>query len=396
MRVLLFTGEGGVGKTTVAAATALRCAAGQRRTLILSVGGSETLTEAFARPVGPAPTMVAERVWAQRVDPAQEAAHWQPIAVWLRDLLAWVEIAPEAAGAAVMLPGAAALLALPALLTHAGSGRWDVLVVDGPPVAEMIALLAVSDVLQIWTQRPPTVAAPLSRLTRPLVERLVDVPLPNAAARDALRDLAAQVQDARALLADPGRASVRLVLTPSRMGVAAARRGLTALALYGCPAQLVVCNRVIPAQVTDPYLAAWKEAQAEQMADLQTAIAPVPLRSAPLLEHEAVGISDLVRLGDALWGADNPSADVYHPPAPALRLHDGEYLLSLPLPLVRPAVVSLSQTSDILTVRVGPTQRALLLPPPLRRLTCAAAQLSGGMLTLRFPDVGAASGAAPP
>lgn len=386
MRVLLYTGKGGVGKTSVAAATALRCAALGSRTLVVSTDSAHSLADAFDAPCGPAPSRLDDRLWATQIDIEREtASHWGALEGWLRSVLSARGLDPVLAAELAALPGMGELVGLLALVDHAESGDFDVLVVDCAPTAETLRLLMFPDVARLWLDRAMPLDGWLARGVRPLLARLRGVPPPDDGVFDSLQDLLGRLTRARETLADADVTSVRLVLTPDRVVIAESQRLATALSLYGYPVDLVVCNRVLPDVVTDPYFAAWQRAQRAQIATLQERFAPVPVVTAPLLEAEPVGPAVLGRLGDALYGEADPRTVWFRGRALEVTAADDGFVLLVPLPHARRDDLKVAQSGDEVTVRAGSARRTIALPRVLHGLTCLGAQFDGDVLRLRFP-----------
>src|SRR3954451_10619291 len=263
MRILLFTGKGGVGKSTVASGTAALAAAAGHRTLVLSTDAAHSLADAFGTPVGPEPTRVAERLFVQQVDAQLRFEQsWAEIQGYLLSVLDTTGMDPVAAEELTVIPGAEEVLALLELRLHALSGTWDVIVVDCAPTAETLRLLALPEALGWYMQRVLPVERRVVKALRPVLSRAAGVPMPGDGVFDALERLHAELDEVRTLLSGP-EASVRIVLTPENVVLAEARRSYTTLSLFGYSVEGVVANRVFPAGGADDWRAGWVAAQEE-------------------------------------------------------------------------------------------------------------------------------------
>ncbi len=386
MRVLLYTGKGGAGTTTVAATTAVRCAAMGSRTLLLGTGAAPSLAEVLDQELGPEPVALSGCLWARQLDAAHETrTKWGAIEGWLRELLAWGGIDPAVGADLAVLPGMDDLVALLAMLDHAESGRYDIVVVDGGPAAATTRLLALLDTALRWRRRTTAGGKPLARLARPWIARLHGAPAPSAETRESAGEVLDRLGRVQALLTDSRTSSVRVVAPLGRLAVSETRRLYTALSLYGCPVDLVVCNRVIPAQISDPYVTAWKAVQSESVRVIEEMFSPIPLRFMPLMEVEPVGIALLARMADALYGDHDPAMALHEGSAITVTAGPSGFTLAVPLALARKDEVTVSQSGDELEVRAGSIRRVIGMPSMLSGLSCRTAQFDGMVLRLGFP-----------
>jgi arsenite/tail-anchored protein-transporting ATPase len=392
VRVLLFTGKGGVGKTTASAATAALAASRGRKTLVLSTDPAHSLADALGVPLGGAPTEVDTGLYGMQVD-AQAAFErtWRDIQSYLVDVLARAGVDALQAEELTVLPGAEEVLALLSVREQVAGGLWDCVVVDCAPTGETLRLLALPDALSWYVEKVFPAQRRALRAVRPLLHRVSGPVVPQDGVFDAVERLHAQLVDVRRVLTAP-ETSVRLVLTPEAVVVAEARRTLTSLALYGYRVDGLLANRVFPGG--DPWRDAWVEAQSAQLDAVRADAPHLPLRVSPYLPAEPVGLPALVALGEGLYGDDDPlAAGPADEPMSVERTADG-FALSLALPLARLADVDLARTGDELVLTVAGHRRVLALPSALRRCRVAGATLSGGRLHVRFepdPDLWPAS-----
>src|SRR3954453_10403358 len=276
MRILLFTGKGGVGKSTVAAGTAALAAAGGHRTLVLSTDAAHSLADAFGSPVGAEPTEVAEHLFVQQVDAQLRFEQsWADIQGYLLSVLEVAGVDPVAAEELTVIPGAEEVLALLELRVHATSGDWDVIVVDCAPTAETLRLLALPEALGWYMQRVLPIERRVVKALKPVLTRAAGVPMPGDSVFDAVERLHAELDEVRTLLTGPG-ATVRLVLTPESVVLAEARRSYTTLSLFGYRVDGVVANRLFPADGADDWRAGWVVAQDEVLEEVAQSFAGLP------------------------------------------------------------------------------------------------------------------------
>jgi arsenite-transporting ATPase len=385
VRILVYTGKGGVGKTSVAAATAVRCAELGYRTVVLSTDLAHSLADSLDVPLGPEPTPVAANLWAQETDIYNNLqTHWGIVQEWLNAILRWSgEVDRLVADELTVLPGMDELANLLWINRHRESGQYDVIVVDAAPTGETLRLLSFPDVMRWWMQRIFPIQRRAMGFARPLLSTFIDMPLPSEKVYDSVEKLFDQLDTLHAMLVDPRLTSVRLVLNPEKMVVSEAQRTSTYFHLFGYPTDLVVANRVLPEEIHDPYFQHWKETQARYLKRVEEGFSPVPIRHVPLFDDEVVGLAPLGRMARALYGEEDPAQLYYTGRSLALEgLPDGGFQLTLPLPFATKGEVTLRQTGDELFVRVGAHRRHVILPRTLVGMSAARAKLDEDAATL--------------
>ena len=423
MRIVLFTGKGGVGKTTTAAACAVRAARSGTRTLVMSTDAAHSLGDALGVDLAAAgtagePLEVEPRLHALQVSAsARLGTQWRVVQDYLLDVLDTLGIDPVVAEELTSLPGAEEIAALLELRSRAAtsgndaeSAEWDLLVVDCAPTAETLRLLALPEALAWHLERLLPAQRGLMRTLRPAAAAAAGMPLPSPEVATTVSGWYRQMRDVHALLTGPS-ASVRLVLTPERVVIAEARRTWTSLGLYGFAVDGIVVNRVFPAAGPgrgDAWRRSWNEAQQIGLDEVAESFADLPVVRAPYLAAEPIGadaLDDLAgRLSGDVTSADDPLGvlePVRHEGLRVRRSGSG-YVLSLPLPLANARDVDLKRRDAELLVSVGDHRRVLSLPAVLLRCIVGGARVRDGVLRVTFvPDpelwpVGLASGPGEP
>ncbi|WP_214326609.1 ArsA family ATPase [Nonomuraea sediminis] len=380
MRVLLFTGKGGVGKTTVAAATATLAARRGLKTLIVSTDTAHSLADAL----GVEPGEVAPGLHLHQVDTQKSLErHWGELQEYARGLLTELGLDQVTSEEITVLPGAEEVIALLELREHAQEGRWDVIVVDCAPTAETLRLLALPEALDWHVTRLLPVGRKIMKVVSPFMKTVARVSAPGEEVMSAGERFHRGLMEVRELLTGE-HASVRLVLTPESVVLAEARRTLTSLNLYGYRVDAVVANRVFPAGGADEWRSQWVAAQSRLLTEAEESFAPLPVHVVPYLPAEPVGVDALAKVGQDLYGDSDPFArpDV----EPPLRLSADE--LSLALPGADRDEVDLGRKGDELIVTAGPYRRILALPAALARRKISGAALRDGVLRVRFVSGG--------
>jgi arsenite-transporting ATPase len=385
VRILLFTGKGGVGKTTVAAATALRCADAGLRTIVLSTDPAHSLADALDTPLGGECGEVAPGLWGQQLDAQRRMEEsWGEIQDYLTEVLDWAGLDAVEAEELAVLPGLDEVFALADIKTYADSDDWDVVVVDCAPTAETIRLLSLPDVLEWYMARVFPASRRLNRVISPVLARVSNLPVAGDQVFGATRRFYDRLDGVREVLTDPSITSARLVVNPERMVIAEARRTHTYLSLFGYRVDAVVANRILPDSVADPWFDRWRDLHTQHLATIEEGFAPLPVLRAHLADDELVGLAPRRRFADELYGDMSPAA----------RLHDGEplqvvpdgddRLLTLELPFADRDELDVARHGEELFVRVGPYRRSIVLPDSLRRREVAGAALKDGRLEVTF------------
>ncbi len=385
-RILLYTGKGGVGKTSVAAATAVLCAERGVRTLVVSTDIAHSLADALDTPVGPTPREIAPNLWAHEPDVFFNISrYWRTIQSYFASLFSWGGLDEVMAEEMTVLPGMDELGNLLWIGDHVDHGDYDLIVVDAAPTGETLRLLSLPEASRWWIEKIAPIGRRVQKLGGPLLRRIVGVPLPSADVYDSAEALLERLKYVHDLLSDPERSSVRLVLNLEKVSIQEAQRSFTYFHLYGYPTDLIVANRVLPA-ASGAYFDAWREAQARYLPMVQEQFAPVPVRTIPFFDHEMVGVERLAELGRALFADSDPAAFLYRGRPYAVQREDGGYTLSVELPFTSKEEISLSRSADELVLQVGAWRRNLVLPRLLLDAPTLGARMEDRVLKVRFAE----------
>ena len=385
MRVILFTGKGGVGKTTVAAATAVRSARAGLRTLIMSTDPAHSLADAFEVVIGDTPAEITANLWAQQID-AQERLeeNWREIQDYMVQVMNWAGTETIQAEELTVIPGIDEIFALIDVKTHVESERYDVVLVDCAPTAETLRLLSLPDIMNWYIERIFPVQRRVVKVVRPLVSRTTNLPIAGDKVFEAVERLHRNLDAVRHILGDEAMSSVRLVVNPEKMVIAEARRTYTYLGLFGYRVDAIVVNRILPTDVTDPYFGKWKDIQAEHLATVHESFEPVPILEARLFDREMVGVGLLQEMSDEIYGERQATAVLYVDDPIQVEKRGGGYILRMKLPFIAGGDLDVHRRGEELVVRVGPYKRNLLLPQTLKRLSVRGASLVDEHLEIAF------------
>jgi arsenite-transporting ATPase len=388
MRIVLFTGKGGVGKTTVASATALRIAATGRKTLLMSTDPAHSVADALDVELSADPIEVASNLWAEQLDPQQRLEeNWREIQQHAIAVLQWAGIQEIEAEELSVIPGLDELFALADVKRHHDEGPYDCVVVDCAPTGETLRLLSLPDIIQWYMDRVFPIERRVMGALRPVARRMTSLPLPDDNVYKAVRRFYDRLDGVRKILTDGDNTSVRLVVNPERMVIAEAKRTYTYLNLFGYRVDAIIANRLLPDAVSDPYFDRWKELQRGHLETIENSFAPLPILKARLRDQELVGPELLAGLGQEIYG-DADASGVLHAEDPmAITKQGSAYVLTLKLPFTAKDSLELSTKGDELFVKVGPYRRTIMLPKMLGSRQITSAQLLDERLEVVFDRV---------
>jgi arsenite-transporting ATPase len=386
VRLVLYSGKGGVGKTTTAAATAVRAAELGRRTLVISADLAHSLGDVFGRELGPEPCELAPKLDAVEIDARVEMArYWGSIREYLVELFRYQGIEEVLAEELALLPGAEELASLLALEAFGRRASYDLAVVDCAPTGSTLRLVTLPDMLGNALRMLPNLLRMLSAVVTPVARHLIAMPLPESAVfRDVQRLLNQHARALRRRLAS-SQTSVRLVVTPERAAIDEAHRAFTELSLFELSCDAVVMNRLLPdAAADEEFFSDWCHLQRDRRQEVARRFAPLEVIDAPLQEDEVVGLEALSAHARQLFGEREPDAVLSK--APRLRFYRGRrgYRVSVPLPGASIDELEVAAVDGELVIRAGARRRAIKLPPRFASLRIEAARLTGGKLVVSF------------
>ena len=382
-RVLLFTGKGGVGKTTCAAATALACARRGQRTLVLSTDPAHSLADAVDRPLGPEPRALAANLDAMEVDLYYSMRkYWGNMRELVRAVLRFQGADAVAAEELAALPGMGEGSALLWLDEFYRSGDYDVIVLDAAPTGETLTLLTLPQVTQWWLQKAFPLQKTAIKTVGFAVRKTTGVPLDRG--YEELDRLFGKLGDVQGVLQDPEVTSARLVMNPERMVIQEAKRAYTYLQLYGYGVDAAVVNRVVPADEAGGVMAKYVEAQAGYLDDIERSFAPLPVLTVPHLGQEVFGLELLEQIGAGLYADRDPAAVYHSEPSYTVDNHGDDYTVGLRVPGAAPGDVEAEQFGDDLVVQIANQRRNVTLPAFLAYYRLAGATVEDGWLRAHF------------
>jgi len=388
VRTILYTGKGGVGKTSVAAATALKASRAGKRVLVMSTDPAHSLADAFDTEIGPEPKEMATGLWAQEMDHTSMIEdNWSEIQGYMTTLFEWQGTDTLAAEELAMLPGMDELFGLLKVRQHTQEDIYDALILDAAPTGETLKLLSLPDHMSWYVEKIFPIQRRAAKLVRPFANRARSLPpLPEDSVFAAGQRFYEAIASVEEILTNRDNASVRLVVNAEKMVIAEARRAYTYLNLYDYGVDAVVVNRLLPDSITDPYFAGWREAQARHMKTIEESFAPIPILTARLYEREMFGLEALGALSEDVFEEAEPLEVLFRGATHDIVKNGDGYDVVFQLPLVEKRSVDLSKKGAELMVKVGNYRRNILLPDALARLSAAGASFEEGALKVRLRD----------
>ncbi len=391
MRVLLFTGKGGVGKTTIAAATGLTLAARGLKTLVMSVDAAHSLADVFDRDValtdhahGTA-VAVGENLWIQEVDVTEEIGrHWKDISGYITTLLAVTGVEEVLAEELAIFPGMEEVSALLYVNQYAREKAFDVLILDCAPTGESLRFVSLPPTLDWYMKKLFHLERSILKVARPVAKKVTDLPLPPDRYFANIQSLAQKLEGVDTLLKDPKKTTVRLVTNAEKIVMKETQRAFMYFGLYGFTVDAVIVNRLLPDGVRDPFFAKWRKTQDQFLEEARGYFDPVPVFTLPLRDDQVLGTAALVALGRDLWGEKDPAASFRSDPPYRYTKRAGKYILTLNLPFVDKSEVDLAMASGDLVVRIGNVRHHIPVPRTLVGFSPAGAAMEDGRLTVRF------------
>jgi arsenite/tail-anchored protein-transporting ATPase len=389
MRVILMTGKGGVGKTSVAAATGLRCAELGHKTLVLSTDPAHSLADSLDLELGHQPVQVRPNLWAAELDALMELEdNWGAVKRYITQVLQARGLEGVQAEELAILPGMDEIFALVRMKRHYDEGIYDVLIIDSAPTGTALRLLSLPEVSGWYMRRFYKPLQRMSVVLRPLVEPIfkpiAGFSLPDKEVMDAPYEFYEQIEALEKVLTDNNCTSVRLVTNPEKMVIKESLRAHAYLSLYNVSTDLVIANRIIPESVNDPFFSSWKQNQQQYRQEIHDNFSPLPVKEVPLFAEELCGIPALERLKDTLYSDEDPSQVYYRENTLRVVMQEGQYSLELYLPGIPKSQVELSKTADELNIRIGNHRRNMVLPQTLAALQPTGAKMEDDYLKIRF------------
>lgn len=366
MRIILYTGKGGVGKTSIAASSALKSANKGMKTLVVSTDPAHSLGDSLDMKLSNEPVEIKENLWAQEIDTIHEIEEgWGKVQKYLTELFTSKAVKDITTQELTVFPGMEDLLSLIRILKYYKEGRFDTIIIDCAPTGETLALLSFPEMLRWWMEKLFPMKKKAIKVAGPIAESLLKIPMPSDQVLDEIDNMYYQLDEMKRVFSDRNTTSIRIVVNPEKMVIKEAQRSFTYLNIYDFNVDAVVVNRVIPENVTDDYFKVWKDIQKKYKTEIIESFSPIPIYYAPLFENEIVGMEMLERMGEAIFKDEDPTEIKYNGRAQKVNKEGEDYILSIDMPFVDKKDLSLSQKGDELIIKAGNIKRNITLPRTL-------------------------------
>jgi arsenite-transporting ATPase len=384
-RIILYTGKGGVGKTTVAAATALKCARLGYKTIVVSTDPAHSLRDSFGKELGPEPKKIGDNLFGQEIDVYYSVEkYWGKLTEYLQSLLGWMNVDDILAEEFSVFPGMEEISAFLWVNNHYQEADYDVIIVDSAPTGETLRLLSLPDIARWWLVKIFPIEKRVMRVIKPAVRVVSDMPLPHEETYDAIEVLFEKLDAIRQVFADPKVTSIRLVMNLENMVIKETQRAYTYLNLYGYPVDSIIINRTMPSELDHPYFKKWRVTQKKYRKIVDEMFSPLPVYAAPLFSEEIQGLASLEKFSTELYDHTDPTKIFFSEKQYEIVKKNGNFEMQLKLPFVTKKEVELFQVGDELTIHIENQKRNIFLPSFLAKLEVNNATFDGDILKVLF------------
>ena len=384
-RIILYTGKGGVGKTTVAAATALKCARLGYKTIVVSTDPAHSLRDSFNKELGPEPKKIRDNLFGQEIDVYYSVEkYWGKLTEFLQSLLGWMNVDDILAEEFSVFPGMEEISAFLWVHSHYHEADYDVIIVDSAPTGETLKLLSLPDIARWWLVKIFPIEKRVMKVIKPAIRVVSDMPLPGEKTYDAIEILFEKLDAIRQVFADPKVTSIRLVMNLENMVIKETQRAYTYLNLYGYPVDSLIINRTMPEELDHPYFKNWRKKQKKYRKDIDDMFSPLPMFDAPLFSEEIQGLKALEKFSTELFDHTDPTKIFYSEKQYQVVKNNDNFEMHIKLPFVTKKEVELFQVGDELTIHIENQRRNIFLPNFLAKLSVKKANFDGDILKVVF------------
>lgn len=382
MRIIFHTGKGGVGKTTMSAATALKAAKMGYRTLVISTDPAHSLSDSLNIPLSGQPTKVAENLWAQEINVLDEIReHWGELQNYMSSLLITKGFENIVADELSVAPGMEELSSLFQLNLHTKSGKFDLILIDCAPTGESVRLLTLPDIVDWYASKLFSVTRTALGFMRPLMKTSLLLPEDNVFT--SIEKLLKQIAEVKEIVNNPKVTSIRIIINPEKMVLKESQRAFTYFNLYGYNVDAILCNKILP-ESSDPYYKKWNELQTKYLQEIDESFSPIPILKNKMFDTEAVGLELLDIIGTEVFGDKDPTEIMFNEQLQKIRKEGDNYIFSIYMPLVEKEKFNLKKNNDDFIIEVGNFRKNVVLPRTLTALEPQGAVFANGYLDITF------------
>lgn len=391
MRIIMFAGKGGVGKTSVASATGIRAAAMGHRTLIMSLDIAHSLSDIFALDKGLVdqnkgmPVKIEDRLWIQELDIQEEIQrNWKDVYKYIATVFNTTGFDEILAEELAVLPGMEEVSSLLYINRYAQEDDFDVIILDCAPTGESLRFISIPGILEWYIRKIFKIQRRVVSYIRPVVRRFYDIPLPEDDYFKALQNLFERLEGIDAILTDPGITTVRLVVNPEKIVLKETQRIFLYFSLYKMCIDAIVMNRILPPTIEEKYFDDWKKSQRRYLKLAEEYFSPVPILPVNLLQSEPLGKENLAKLGADIYGEHDPTQHFYHGQPYEFQQRNGQFIIRIKLPFISKEAVEINRLPEEVVVRVGEFKKHILLPRHVSAYKDVKAKMDGSYLDIIF------------
>lgn len=385
MRVILFTGKGGVGKTTIAAATGIIASNLGYKTIVLSTDAAHSLSDSFAVELGPSPTLVKENLWGQELDIQEEIkTRWGTISNYMSIVLSKAGVEDVVSEELAIIPGMEEITGLFYVEEYDKNKKFDLMLIDCAPTGESLRLLTLPDSMLWYIGKVFALEKKAAKLVRPIAHRIIKTPLPGEDVMDAYNELSEKIKAIKNILTDKEKTTIRMVLNPEKMVIKEGERAFTYFCLFGYNVDAIYCNKEFPSSIQDLYFENWKSIQQKYIEKIKLHFYPIPIFEIEYYKEEIFGIEHLKKMGNDLYKNEDP-IKVFHQKSPIEVINkNNEKYLAVTLPFISKDKIDIHHHRDELIIRIGNFKRNIILPKILQKLKPKEAQFEENKLMILF------------
>jgi arsenite-transporting ATPase len=385
MRIVLFTGKGGTGKTTLSAATALLSAQRGYKTLVISTDAAHSLSDSFEMQLSNQPKRIAARLYGQEINAQEEIEDkWGEIKGYITALFSSQGVDTIEAEEMSLFPGMEELFSLMKIRNYSKTREYDVIIVDCAPTADTLRLLSAPEITNWYLKHIFPIQRTAAKAVRPVAKRILPIPFPEDEVFEAMKNLSTQLAEMKEILADSKKTSIRLVLNPEKMVIKESQRAFTFFSLFGYTVDMIVINRMLPEKVKDDYFKHWKDIQKSYIQMVHEGFSPVPIHHLELFDQEIVGKTLLNKIAKRVYKTKDPTKLLFLEKPIRIEKVRGGFDLLLKLPFVKKDDLNLLQDGDELYVRAGIYKRTILVPHTLLNHSICDAKFEEDNLRIQF------------
>ncbi len=385
MRTILFTGKGGVGKTTISAATGILASQYGHRTIIISADAAHSLSDVLKIELSDSPRKIAEHLYAQEIDVQKEIEkNWGIIQEYLTKFFSSQGMDNIEADEMSVFPGLEELFSLMQIKKYHDSKEFDLIIVDCAPTGDTLRLLSAPEITNWYLKHIFPIQRTATKAIRPVANRVLPFPFPSDDVFESINTIISQIQGLSDILRDSGNSTIRLIVNPEKMVIKEAQRAFTYFNLFNYSVDLIIVNKKIPEAVKDPFFKQWKIIQSEHEKTIFERFSPVPVREINLFKEEVVGIKKLEKVGKILYKNEDPASIFYSEKPFKIEKNGNNYTFSINLPFVKKEEIDLYQKGEELIIKAGKYKRNILLPRVLINLKIKEAKFKNHILSILF------------